>query len=69
MLSIPHLSNGGMYGGGSVLFLGNPKKGNSIILLFWGLIKGVMSTFFKKGGMVLFQFCHVAKVGIIPKMI
>jgi hypothetical protein len=36
--------------GGSLLFLGNPKKGNFIILLFWGLIKGVMSTFLKKGG-------------------
>jgi hypothetical protein len=49
--------------------MGNTNKGNSIPLLFWGLIEKNISIFFRKCGRVLFQYCHVAKMGIIPKMI
>jgi hypothetical protein len=36
--------------------------------LFGGYLRELCQKF-KGGGRVLFQFCHVTKVGIIPKMI
>jgi hypothetical protein len=59
----------GVWGGSLLFFLGNPNKGDSILLLFWGPIESVMSKKLRGDDRVLFQFFHVAKVGIILKMI
>jgi hypothetical protein len=69
MLPIPHLSIRGMYGVGVCYFASLAPIKDIFLLIFWGLIEGVMSKKFKGGDRVLFQFCHVAKVGIIPKTI
>jgi hypothetical protein len=59
----------GLRGGSLLFFLGNPNKGDPILLLFWGPIERVMSKRIRGGDRVLFQFFHAAKVGIILKMI
>jgi len=69
MLLTPHLSIKGMYGVRVCYFIWVSLNRDFIILSFWGLPEGVMSKNFKGVDRVLFQFCHVSKVGIIPKMI
>jgi hypothetical protein len=60
----------GMYGVGVCYFYWvAPIKEILFYYYFARLIEGVMSTFFKGGGKVLFQFCHLAKVRIILKTI
>jgi hypothetical protein len=60
----------GMYGLGVCYFFWvAPIKEILFYYYFEGLIEGVMSTFFKGGGRVLFHLFHLVKVRIIPKTI